>query len=73
MKKNSTDKVACVLEGKVSLKIESMDQSQCPVFEYIPKWPDLDDTLCKRKTKFTTLHKFRDDLSDDNYSSNQYR
>lgn len=72
MKKNPTDKVASVLKGKVSLKIESMDQSQCPVFEYIPKWPDLGVTLCKKKPKYPSPHNFRDDHSD-NYSSNQYR
>jgi len=54
--KKPTDKVASVLRGKVSLKIESMDQGQCPVFEFIPKWPDLGDTLCKKKNyySFTT-------------------
>lgn len=72
--KNPTDKVASVLKGKVSLKIESMDQGQCPVFEFIPKWPDLGDTLCKNKPKITAQNNFSGCKSGDEYnSSDQYR
>lgn len=72
--KKPTDKVASVLRGKVSLKIESMDQGQCPVFEFIPKWPDLGDTLCKKKTKLPSNNSFIEDKSVDEYnSSDQYR
>lgn len=49
-----------------------MDQGQCPVFEFIPKWPDLGDTLFKKKTKIPTQHNFSVDNSDE-YSSDQYR
>lgn len=71
--KSPIDKVASVLRGKVSLKIESMDQGQCPIFEFIPKWPDLGDTLCKKKTKIPTQRKCIEDKSGDEYSSDQYR
>ncbi|CAI6355585.1 unnamed protein product [Macrosiphum euphorbiae] len=71
-KKKPTDQVASVLRGKVSLKIESMDQSQRPVFEFIPKWPDLGDALCKKKTKHSAEHKYNGDRSGDDYSSDQY-
>ncbi|XP_026816767.1 uncharacterized protein LOC113556171 isoform X1 [Rhopalosiphum maidis] len=70
--KKPTDQVASVLKGKVSLKIESMDQGQRPVFEFIPKWPDLGDALCKKKTKHSAEHKYNGDKSDDDYSSDQY-
>ncbi|KAL4135913.1 hypothetical protein QTP88_007494 [Uroleucon formosanum] len=70
--KKPTDKVASVLRGKVSLKIESMDQGQRPVFEFIPKWPDLGDALCKKKTKHSAEHKYNGDKSGDDYSSDQY-
>ncbi|VVC36544.1 BRCT domain,Zinc finger, DBF-type [Cinara cedri] len=71
--KNSTDKIANVLRGKVSLKIESLDQGQCPVFEFIPKWPDLGDTLCKKKPNIPTQNNFnRENEIDDEYSSDQY-
>lgn len=74
VKKRSTDQVASVLRGKVSLKIESMDQGQCPVFEFIPKWPDLGDTLCKKKTKISVQRNFSGNKSGDDYnSSDQYR
>lgn len=72
--KKSKDQVANVLRGKVSLKIESMDQGQCPVFEFIPKWPDLGDTLCKKKPKVPDPHNFSsNEKSGDIYSSDQYR
>lgn len=71
--KKPTDKIANVLKGKVSLKIESMDQGQCPVFEFIPKWPDLGDTLSKKKPKHSAEHKYSEDNSGDDYSSDQYR
>lgn len=71
--KKSTDKVASVLRGKVSLKIESMDQGQCPVFEFIPKWPDLGDTLSKTKQMIRAKNNFNRDMSGDEYSSDQYR
>jgi hypothetical protein len=71
--KKPTDKVASVLRGKVSLKIESMDQGQCPVFEFIPKWPDLGDTLSKSKPIIQTQNSFNGDISGDEYSSDQYR
>jgi len=71
--KKPTDRVASVLRGKVSLKIESMDQGQCPVFEFIPKWPDLGDTLCKKKTKPSAEHNYDGGKSGDDYSSDQYR
>ncbi|KAE9533540.1 hypothetical protein AGLY_009178 [Aphis glycines] len=70
--KKPTDQVASVLKGKVSLKIESMDQGQRPVFEFIPKWPDLGDALCKKKTKHSTENKYIGDKSGDDYSSDQY-
>ncbi|XP_050439205.1 uncharacterized protein LOC126844824 [Adelges cooleyi] len=70
--KNPVDKVASVLRGKISLKIESLDQGQCPVFEFIPKWPDLGDTLCKKKTKVPAENKFDINKSGDEYSSDQY-
>ncbi|XP_025191214.1 uncharacterized protein LOC112591588 isoform X2 [Melanaphis sacchari] len=70
--KKPTDQVASVLKGKVSLKIESMDQGQRPVFEFIPKWPDLGDALCKKKTKHSTEQKYNCDKSGDDYSSDQY-
>jgi len=71
--KKPIDQVASVLKGKVSLKIESMDQTQRPVFEYIPKWPDLGDALCKKKPKHSAEHKYNEDKSGDDYSSDQYR
>lgn len=49
-----------------------MDQGQCPVFEFIPKWPDLGDTLFKKKTKIPAQLNFSGDNSDE-YSSDQYR
>lgn len=49
-----------------------MDQGQCPVFEFIPKWPDLGDTLFKKKTNISAQHSFNGDNSDE-YSSDQYR
>lgn len=74
VKKNPADQVASVLKGKVSLKIESMDQGQCPVFEFIPKWPDLGDTLCKKKTKIPAQRHLSGNKSGDDYnSSDQYR
>lgn len=72
--KKPADKVASVLRGKVSLKIESLDQGQCPVFEFIPKWPDLGDALCKTKTKISSQNMCNTDNSNDEYnSSDQYR
>lgn len=50
-----------------------MDQAQRPVFEFIPKWPDLGDALCKNKTKHSVEHKYDGDRSGDDYSSDQYR
>ncbi|XP_050531585.1 uncharacterized protein LOC126900127 [Daktulosphaira vitifoliae] len=70
--KSPVDKVASVLRGKISLKIESMDQGQCPVFEFIPKWPDLGDTLCKKKLKVPPEQSFEIDKSGEEYSSDQY-
>lgn len=75
IKKKPADKVASVLRGKVSLKIESIDQGQCrPVFEFIPKWPDLGDALCKNITKIPAQNSYSEDKSVDEYnSSDQYR
>lgn len=51
-----------------------MDQGQCPVFEFIPKWPDLGDTLCKNKPKISAQNNFSGCKSGDEYnSSDQYR
>lgn len=72
--KSSSDKIANVLRGKVSLKIESLDKAQCPVFEFIPKWPDLGDTLCKKQPKIPSQNDFnRENEIDKEYSSDQYR
>lgn len=72
--KNSKDKISKVLRGKVSLKIESLDQGQCPVFEFIPKWPDLGDTLCKKKSKIPSHDNFDTEaVTGDEYSSDQYK
>lgn len=49
-----------------------MDQAQCPVFEFIPKWPDLGDTLLKKKPNIPAQHTFNENKSDE-YSSDQYR
>lgn len=75
LRKKPTDRVASVLSGKVSLKIESLDTGQCrPVFEFIPKWPDLGDTLCKKKTEIDFQNMCSEDNSLDDYnSSDQYR
>jgi len=69
LNKNSTDKVANILKGKISLKIESLDQGNCPVFEFIRKWPDLGDTLCKSKSKIPVEHNFSGYKSDYEYNS----
>lgn len=71
--KGTVDKVASVLRGKISLKIESLDQNQSPVFEFIPKWPDLGDALSKKKPKIPNVHNCVDNKSTDEYSSDQYR
>lgn len=50
-----------------------MDQGQCPVFEFIPKWPDLGVTLSKKKPIIQAQNNFNGNVSGDEYSSDQYR
>lgn len=44
------------------------------MFEFIPKWPDLGDALCKNKPKIPIQHNFSGYKSDYEYnSSDSYR